>query len=131
MRADGIPSKVQIARSDNGGGGGVRGYVRKVCTDLSIKEVCTPAHIPPFGGIADRELGIIKAVAMVAKIRAGVILSHVQLPDTGPLWAEVMRRVCEAFNRTACAAKFRQQVAVRDVARIAGTKLHWGACGRS
>ncbi|CAB1096235.1 unnamed protein product [Ectocarpus sp. CCAP 1310/34] len=103
VRADGIPSLIEIVRSDNGGGF-FGGEFASVCNELVIKQEFTPAHSPEFNGVAERGLGLTEEAAMAARIQAKVLFGHVQLPKTDRLWAEAMHWACEALNHTACSA---------------------------
>ena len=87
VRADGIPSLVEIVRSDNGGEFIVREFA-SACHELLTKQEFTPAYIPQYNGAAERGLGLIKEAAMAAHIQAKVFFGHVQLPKTDKLWAE-------------------------------------------
>ena len=84
VRADGIPSVVEIVRSDNGGEF-LGGEFASVCNELSIKQECTPAYSPQYNGVAERRLGFIEEAAMAARIQAKALLGHVQLPKTDNL----------------------------------------------
>ena len=103
VRADGIPSLVEIVRSDNGGEffGGEFASVRN---EVLIKQKLTPAYSPQYNGVAERRLGLIEEAAMAARIQAKVLFGHVQLPKTDKLWAEAMHWACFAMNHTACSA---------------------------
>ncbi|CAB1111679.1 unnamed protein product [Ectocarpus sp. CCAP 1310/34] len=101
VRADGIPSLVEIVRSDNGGEC-FGGDFTSVCNELLIKQEFTPAYSPQYNGVAERGLGLIEAAAMAARIQAKVLFGHVQLSKTDRLWAEAMHLACEAINHTAC-----------------------------
>ena len=85
VRADEIPSLVEIVRSDNGGeffGGGSA----SVCNELLIKQEFTPAYSPQYNGVAERGLGLIKEAAMAARIQAKVLLgtcSYLRLTNSG------------------------------------------------
>ena len=103
VRADGLPSLVEIVRSDNGGEF-FGGEFESVCNELLIKQEFTPAYSPQFNGVAERGLGMIETVAMAARIQAKVLFGHVQLPETDKLWAEAMHWACEAINHTACSS---------------------------
>ena len=103
MRADGIPSLVEIVRSDNGGEF-FGGEFASVCFELLIKQEFTPAYSPQNNGVAERGLGLLEEAAMAARIQAKVLFRHVQLPKADKLWAEAMHWACEAMNRTACSA---------------------------
>ena len=103
VRADGIPSLVEIVRSDNGGEF-FGGEFASVCNELLIKQEFTPAYSPQYNGVAERGLGLIEEAAMAARVQAKVFFGHVQLPKTDRLWAEAMHWACEALNHTACSA---------------------------
>ena len=77
VRADGIPSLVEIVRSDNGGEF-FGGEFASVCNELLIKQEFTPAYSPQYNGVAERELGLIEEAAMAARIQAKVLFGHVQ-----------------------------------------------------
>ena len=80
-RADGVPSKVEIVRSDNGGEffGGEFG---EVCNQNCIKQEFTNADSPKRNGVLERALGIIQNAGLVACIQAPITFPHVQLPPT-------------------------------------------------
>ena len=82
VRADGIPPKVEIVRSDNGGEihGGECG---EVCNKYCIK--FTNANSPKQNGDVDRALGIIQNAAIAACIQAPIVFPLVQLPPTESL----------------------------------------------
>ena len=84
VRADGVPSLVEIVRSDNGGEFS-GGEFASVCNELLIKQEFTPAYSPQYNGVAERGFGLIEEAAMAARIQAKVLFGHVQLPKTGKL----------------------------------------------
>ena len=80
-RADGVPSKVEITRSDNGGeffGGELGGVCRQHC----IKQEFTNADSPKQNGVVERAFGIIQNAGLATWIHAPIIVPHVQLPPT-------------------------------------------------
>ena len=103
VRADGVPSKVEIVRSDNGGEffGGEFG---EVCKQFCIKQEFTNADSPKQNGVVERALGIIQNAALAACIQAPIIFPLVQLPPTESLWAEAVHWSCDALNHTATTA---------------------------
>ena len=103
VRADEIPSLVDIVRFDNGGEF-FGGEFASVCNELSNKQEFTPAYSPQYNGVAERGLGLIEEAAMAARIQAKFLSGHVQLLKTDKLWAEAMHWACEAMNHTACSA---------------------------
>ena len=58
VHADGIPSLVEIVRSDIGGEF-FGGEFASVCNELLIKQEFTPAYSPQYNGVAERGLGLI------------------------------------------------------------------------
>ncbi|CAN0386005.1 unnamed protein product, partial [Laminaria digitata] len=100
VRADGVPSKVEIVRSDNGGEffGGEFG---EVCKQFCIKQEFTNADSPKQNGVVERALGIIQNAGLAACIQAPKIFPRVQLPPTKSPWAEAVHCACDALNHTA------------------------------
>ena len=76
MHADGVPSKVEIVRSDNGGGvsGGKFG---EVCKKRCIKQEPTNVDSPEENDVVERALGVILNAGLAACIRAPIIFPHV------------------------------------------------------
>ena len=103
VRAVGLPSELEIVRSDNGGEF-LGGRFKQLCKDMMIKQEFTSAHSPEFNGVAERGLGIITAAALAARIQATQLFHHIRLPPTEPLWAEAMHWACDALNHTATTA---------------------------
>ena len=103
VRADGVPSKVEIVRSDNGGEffGGEFG---EVCKQFCIKQEFTNADSPKQSGVVERALGIIQNAALAACIQAPIIFPLVQLPPTEFLWAKAVHWSCDALNHAATTA---------------------------
>ena len=102
VRADGMPSSVEIVRSD--GGGEFEGRFADLCRTRGIKQEFTTADSPEYNGVAERALGMIDAAARSAIIQAQELYPHVQLPSTESLWAEAYRWACDSINRTASSA---------------------------
>ena len=102
-RADGVPSKVVIVRSDNGGKlcGGELG---EVCKQFFIEQEFTDADSPKQNGVIAKALGIIQNAALAACIQVPIIFAHVQLPPTKSLWAEAMHWADDALNHTVTTA---------------------------
>ena len=102
-RADDVPSKVVIVRSD--GGGEFRGgEFGDLCRTRGIKQEFTTADSPQFNGVAERALGLIETAAMAGRIQARELYPGAQLPATDSLWAEASHWACDALNRTATTA---------------------------
>jgi len=102
-RADDVPSKVVIVRSD--GGGEFRGgKFGDLCRTRGIKQEFTTADSPQFNGVAERALGLIETAAMAGRIQARELYPGTQLPATESLWAEASHWACDALNRTATTA---------------------------
>ncbi|CAM9941475.1 unnamed protein product, partial [Laminaria digitata] len=103
VRADGVPSMVEIVRSDNGGEffGGEFG---EVCKHFCIKQEFTNADSPKQNGVVERALSIIQNAGLAACIQAPIIFPRVQLPPRKSLWAEAVYCACDALNHTATTA---------------------------
>ena len=89
VRADGMPSSVEIVRSD--GGGEFEGRFADLCRTRGIKQEFTTADSPEYNGVAERALGLIDASARAAVVQAQELYPHVELPSTDSLWAETYR----------------------------------------
>ena len=115
-RADGVPSKVEIVRSGNGGEffGGEFG---ELCTQHCIEQEFTNADSPKQNGLVERALGIIKNARLAACIQVPIIFPHVQLPPTKSLWAEAVQWAWDALNHTRDHCKPGEQVTARNVVR--------------
>ena len=100
--ADGVPPKVEIVRSDNGGEF-FRGELGEVCKQFCIKQEFTNADSPKQNGVVERSLGIIQNAALAACTQAPIIFPLVQLPPTESLWAEAVHWSCDSLNHTATA----------------------------
>ena len=103
VRADGVPSKVEIVRSDNGGEF-YRGEFGEVSKQDCIKREFTNANSAKQNGVVDRALGIIQNAALAACIQAPIIFPLVQLPPTESLWVEAVHWSCDALDHTATTA---------------------------
>ena len=101
--ADGVPSKVDIVRSDNGGEF-FGGEIGEVCKPFFIKQEFTNADSPKQNGIVERALGSTQNAALAACIQALIIFPLVQLPPTESLWAEAVHWSCDALSHTATTA---------------------------
>ena len=93
VRADEIPSLVEIARSDDGGEY-FGGEFASVCNELLIKQEFTRADSPQYHGVAERGLETIEEAAMAARIQAKHRFDNVQLPKTDKRCAEGMHWAC-------------------------------------
>lgn len=103
VRADGVPSEVEVVRSDNGGEYSGDDF-SSVCRGFNIKQEFTTAKSPEFKGVAERGLGVIEKAALAARIQAPIIFPHVVLPPSERLRAESIHWVCDALNHTATVA---------------------------
>ena len=89
VRADGTPSAVMAARTDNG----------KLCCKSDIKQEFTPAGSPKYNSVAERVLAPISDTAIAARIQAPVL--YPGSPAYPSLWAEAVSWACHVLNRTA------------------------------
>ncbi|CAM9287200.1 unnamed protein product, partial [Laminaria digitata] len=103
VRADGVPSKVEIVWSDNGGEF-FGGEVGEVCKQFCMKQEFTNAYSPKKNGVVERALGTIQNAGFAACIQAPITFPRVQLPPTKSLWAEAVHCACDALNHSATTA---------------------------
>ena len=80
-RADGVPSKVVIVRSDGGGEFRV-GKFGNLRRSRGIKQEFTTADSPQFNGVAQRALGLIETAVMAGRIQIRERFPGAQLPAT-------------------------------------------------
>ena len=102
-RADRVPSKVEIVRSDNGGEFS-GGEFEEACKQHCIKQKFTNADSPKQNGVVERVLGIIQNAGLVACIQVPIIFPHVQLRRTKSLWAKAVHWACDALSHTVSTA---------------------------
>ena len=74
-RADGVPSKVAVVRS-NRGGEFRGGKFRDLCRSRGMKQEFTTADSPQFNGVTERALGLIETAAMADRIQAWTLRTH-------------------------------------------------------
>ena len=102
-RADGVPSKVVIVRSD--GGGEFRGgNFGDLCRSRGIKGEFTTADSLQVNRVVECALGLIDSAPMASRIQTRRLFPGVQLSATESLWAEASHWACDALNRTATTA---------------------------
>ena len=98
-RADGVPSKVEIARSENGGSFPVVSLEN--CANSLASSRYSPTPTALNNGGVERALGIIRKAGLAAFLQALIIFPHVQLQPTKSLRTEVVHWACDALNHTA------------------------------
>ena len=69
LRVEGIPSEVEVVRSDNGGELN-QGEFGQLCREINIKQEFTTADSPEYNGVAERGLAMIESAALAARIQA-------------------------------------------------------------
>ena len=100
VRADRVPLKVEIVRSDSGGEF-YCGEFGEMCEQYCITQEFTNANSPNQNGIVERALGIIQNAALAAFIQASIVFPLVEVPLTEYLWAEEVHWSCDTLNHTA------------------------------
>ena len=78
-RADGVPPKVVVVRSD-GDGESRGGECGDLCRSRGIKREFTAADSRQLNGVAERPLGLIETAAVAGRIQAREVLPGAQLP---------------------------------------------------
>ena len=61
------PRKVEVVRND-GGGGFTKGVFGALCTAEKIRQEFTTADFPQYNGVAERQVAIIDAAGLAARI---------------------------------------------------------------
>ena len=97
------PCKVEVVRSD-GGGEFSKGGFGALCTTEKIKQEFTTAGSPQYNGVAERQIAIIEAAGIAARIRATAKYPNEVLPRGESLWAEQAHWACHELNCTATSA---------------------------
>ena len=101
VHADGVWSKVEIARSDTGE------YYMVVSLERCANCIASSRNLQTLTAqkrMVKRALGIIQNEVLAAGIQAPIIFLIVQLPPTGSLWAETVHWSCDGLNHTAVTA---------------------------
>ena len=83
-RADGLPSKVEIVRSDNAGDI-FSGKFREVCKQHCIKQEFTKAHSPKQNGLIESALGITQNAGLAACIEAPTAADQIPVCGSGAM----------------------------------------------
>ena len=97
------PRKVEIVRSDCGGE--FRdGAFGELCRKERIKQEFTTADSPEYNGVAERQIGIIEAAGLAARIQAEELYPNENFPRGENMWAEQAHWACHAINCTATTA---------------------------
>ena len=97
------PCKVEVVRSD-GGGEFSKGAFGALCTTEKIRQEFTTADSPQYNGVAERQIAIIEAADLAARIQAAAKYSNEVFPHGESLWAEQAHWACHALNCTATSA---------------------------
>ena len=104
LRLEGVPSKVILVRSDDGGKFS-EGKFGRLCRDRNTKQEFTTADSPEFNGVAERGLAMIEsASSLAARIKASVLFPGFRVSEGPSLCAEAMNWACDAYIRTATIA---------------------------
>ena len=94
------PRKVEVARSDRGGEFS-KGVFDALCTTDKIRQEFTTADSPQYNGVAERQIAIMEAAGLAARIQAAVKYPNDVFPRGESLWAEQAPWACHASNCTA------------------------------
>ena len=97
------PRKVEVVRSD-GGGKFSKGAFGALCTTEKIRQEFTTADSPQYNGVAERQIAIIEAAGLAARIQAAAKYPNEVFPRGESLWAEQAHWACPALSCTATSA---------------------------
>ena len=92
-----------MVRSD-GGGEFSKGVFGALCTTEKIRQEFTTADSPQYNGVAERQIAIIEAAGLAARIQAAAKYPNEVFPRGESLWAEQAHWACHALNCTATSA---------------------------
>ena len=101
-RVAGIPSAVEVVRSDEGGE--FRGDFAKLCRRHNIRQEFTTADSAKFNGVAERHIVRIESAGMAAQVQAKLLFRGFKIPSGSRLWSARNYWACYALNRTATSA---------------------------
>ena len=88
----------------HGGGEFSKGAFGALCTTEKIRQEFTTADSPQYNGVAERQLAIIEAASLAARIQAAAKYPNEVLPRGESLWAEQAQWAYHALNCTATSA---------------------------
>ena len=97
------PRKVEVVRSD-GGGEVSKGVFGALCTTEKIRQELTTADSPQYNVVPERQIAIIEAAGLAARIQAAAKYPNEVFPRGESLWAEQAHWACHALNCTATSA---------------------------
>ena len=95
--------KVEVVRSD-GGGEFSKGAFGALCTTEKIRQEFTTADSPKYNGIAERQIAIIEATGLAARIQAAAKYPNEVFSRGESLWTEQAHWACHTLNCTATSA---------------------------
>ena len=84
-RVAGIPSAVEVVRSDEGGE--FKGGLAKLCRRHNIRQEFTTADSVKFNGVAERHIAMIASVGMAAQVQAKSLFLGFKIPSGRRLWS--------------------------------------------
>ena len=97
------PRKVEVARSD-GGGEFLKGVFDALCTTEKIRQEFTTVDSPQYNDVAERQIAIMEAAGLAARIQAAAKYPNDVFPRIESLRAEQAHWACHASNCTAISA---------------------------
>ena len=92
-----------MVRSD-GGSEFSKGTFSAICTTEKTRQEFTTADSPQYNGVAERQITIIEAAGLAARIEAAAKYPNGVFPRGKSLWAEQAHWACHALNWTATSA---------------------------
>ena len=95
-----------MVRSD-GGGEFSKGAFGALCTTEKVGQEFTTADSPQYNGVAERQITIIEAAGLAARIQAATKYHNEIFPRGENLWVEQAHWTCHALNSTATSANSR------------------------
>ena len=107
-RVAGIPSAVEVVRSDEGGE--FKGDFANLCRRHNIRQEFTTADIAKFNGVAERHIAMIESAGKAAQVQAKSLFRGLKIPFGSRLWCARNYQACYALNRTATSANVEDEL---------------------
>ena len=98
----GIPSAVEVVRSDEGGE--FKGDFAKLCRRHNIRQEFTTGDSAKFNGVAERHIAMIESAGMAAQVQAKSLFRGFKFSFGSRLRSVRNYWACYALNRTATSA---------------------------
>ena len=80
LRVEGMPSKVVVVRSDDGGEFNENNF-RRICRERNIKQDFTTADSPEYNGVAEQGPVMMESASLAARIYVSALFPGFDIPE--------------------------------------------------